>query len=361
MPTTLPTPGWYPDPASPVDGERWWDGQGWTDAVRAASTVADHRLLPGTHGAPTAPAGGGSNGWGTPPPGESGPGRNAPAGPHPAGPHPAGPYGGAPHPGGPHPGSPYWSAVAPGRPGAPAGAPPEVDGGPGGRIPARAVWWGVLGIAAGEVVGSMLALLLVAATGLKVTSAGPELVGELGLWSGMLGAVVFVGRRYGSGSLRRDFTFAFRWIDLAYGLGAAVAGLAIAQIVAVAFAGSRLAGSNTQILSGQQGNTVGIVLVTLIAAVGAPFFEELFFRGLLRTALAARFGRHGAVWGQAVLFGFAHYGEAHGLGNVSVVLALILLGVVLGYTAMLTGRLGAGIVAHSLFNLTAAVTIFVVR
>ncbi len=103
------------------------------------------------------------------------------------------------------------------------------------------------------------------------------------------------------------------------------------------------------------------MLVTLIAAVGAPFFEELFFRGLLRTALAARFGRHGAVWGQAVLFGFAHYGEAQGLGNVSVVLALILLGVVLGYTAMLTGRLGAGIVAHSLFNLTAAVTIFVVR
>ena len=53
--------------------------------------------------------------------------------------------------------------------------------------------------------------------------------------------------------------------------------------------------------------------------------------------MQARFGRHGAVWLQAVFFGLAHAGEAGtALGNVLVVLAMFTVGVVLGYTAMLT-------------------------
>ena len=55
-----------------------------------------------------------------------------------------------------------------------------------------------------------------------------------------------------------------------------------------------------------------------------------------------------------MFFGLAHFGEsATALGNVSVVLAMFGGGAVLGYTAKLTGRLGAGMVAHCLFNLLA--------
>ncbi|MHB8504276.1 MAG: CPBP family intramembrane glutamic endopeptidase [Acidimicrobiales bacterium] len=161
----------------------------------------------------------------------------------------------------------------------------------------------------------------------------------------------------GSGSLRRDFRLGFRPMDLVYGLGAAVAGLIVADLVELAFSGTRYAGSNTQILNGARGNGAGFAVVTIIVAVGAPVVEELFFRGLIRTALAARLGPHGAIWGQAILFGLAHIGGAHGLGNVSLVVAIGSLGVILGYAAYLTGRLGAGMVAHSLFNLTAALTI----
>jgi membrane protease YdiL (CAAX protease family) len=113
------------------------------------------------------------------------------------------------------------------------------------------------------------------------------------------------------------------------------------------------------LLTGERGDTVGFAVVTLIAEVGAPVVEELFFRGLIRTALTRRLGPHGAIWAQAVLFAFAHFGEATGWANVSVLVALGLLGVVLGYTAWLTNRLGAGMVAHGLFNLTAALVILI--
>jgi membrane protease YdiL (CAAX protease family) len=197
--------------------------------------------------------------------------------------------------------------------------------------------------------------------GAPVTAAGPELAGEIGLWAGMLGAVLMASRLYGQRSLRGDFGFALRPVDLAIGLGAAVTGLALVQVVGAVFAGTRFAGSNTQILSNQRGHPVGIVVVTVLVAVGAPVFEELFFRGLIRTALASKFGSHGAVWGQAVLFGLAHLGEAQGLGNVSVVFSLIMLGAVLGYTAMLTRRLGGGMIAHGLFNLTAVLVVFAIH
>jgi membrane protease YdiL (CAAX protease family) len=270
--TAQPRPGWYPDPQSPVDHERWWDGSGWDSHTRASETSAPAR-----------------------------------------------------------------------------------------SIPLGALWWALLGLAVGEVVGSALALGVGSAMGAPVTAAGPELAGEIGLWAGMLGAVLMASRLYGQRSLRGDFGFALRPVDLAIGLGAAVTGLALVQVVGAVFAGTRFAGSNTQILSNQRGHPVGIVVVTVLVAVGAPVFEELFFRGLIRTALASKFGSHGAVWGQAVLFGLAHLGEAQGLGNVSVVFSLVMLGAVLGYTAMLTRRLGGGMIAHGLFNLTAVLVVFAIH
>ncbi|MFC8780422.1 DUF2510 domain-containing protein [Streptomyces nigra] len=41
--TQVTPPGWYPDPGRHSDGpptERWWDGNAWTDQVRAAGTAA---------------------------------------------------------------------------------------------------------------------------------------------------------------------------------------------------------------------------------------------------------------------------------------------------------------------------------
>jgi membrane protease YdiL (CAAX protease family) len=185
-----------------------------------------------------------------------------------------------------------------------------------------------------------------------------DLLGEAGLWVAMLATVVFVSHRFGTSSLPRDFGLGITLKDPLWGVCAAITAFLGAGLVLENFSGTKFSGSNDQILTQQKGHEAGIVLVTVIVALGAPFFEELFFRGYLRTALQARFGRHGAVWLQALFFGLAHAGEAStALGNVSVVMAMVTVGVVLGYTAMLTGRLGAGMVAHCLFNLVAVISV----
>ena len=173
----------------------------------------------------------------------------------------------------------------------------------GPSIPARAAWCAVPGLLAGY------ALAIVGATigdALSGSATGPvtTLLSEMGLWAGMLGTVIFVSRRYGSASLRRDFGLEIRGTDVLWGFAAVAAALIVSEIVVVVFAGTKFAGSNDQIISQQKGHEAGLVILTLIVELGAPFFEELFFRGFLRTALQERFGAGGAVWLQAAFLRF---------------------------------------------------------
>lgn len=296
-----PSPGWYADPEGAAWTLRWWDGSRWTAAV--------HLLGP------------------PPPPGWS----------------PA--AGGA---GPPLPGNGPWG---------PAPSSYRTDAADQARvIPARAAWWALLGLAVGEVVAGILVAIAAAVTG-SSTGAGVTLIGEIGIWGGMLGACLLVSRKYGTASLRRDFLLRFRPVDLAWGPLATVAGLVVTALVSQAFTGTRLAGSNTQIISGSGHTTVGAVLITLVVSAGAPLFEELFFRGLVRTALAARLGPLGAVAAQAVLFGLAHLNPVTGLGNVEVVVVIAAFGAVLGMVAHLTGRLAPGMIGHGLYNLLVTVVL----
>jgi membrane protease YdiL (CAAX protease family) len=330
----LPPAGWYPDPAGAA-AERWWDGRGWTGHLRPGPAQAQAGWGAPVGAGPTVAAGLTGGPWR---PRGSWPSTEAPA-----------------PTSGPNSPTDAWPPM-PASAGAPR-SPSEPDGGPSRRIPARAAWIALAGLAGGEVVGGLLAAGGMVASNSSSTGAIPTLLGEIGLWAGMLGAVVVTSRTYGTGSLRRDFTLGFRTKDLLFGVAAAIIGTVVVDLIGVAFAGTSLSGTNTQILTGQKGNSVGFVIVSLIAAVGAPFFEELFFRGLLRTALASRLGPIGAIWAQAALFGLAHFEPTNGLGNVSIMVAIGAFGLVLGYTAHFSRRLGAGMVAHSLFNIVAVVAI----
>lgn len=234
-------------------------------------------------------------------------------------------------------------------PGAP-GAPRE-----GGGLPAVALAWALPGWAASLIAGTLLASV-------GVQFAGPngaltQALGEVGLWAGMIGTVLFVCRRYGTGNMARDIGLRLRPTDLLVGVVTAVVALVGSLVVEAAFAHTRFSGTNTQILSGQKGNDAGLVVVSVLVSLGAPFFEEVFFRGYLRTAMRSVLGPNGAVFGQAACFALAHLGEVSGWGNVSVLTALFLVGVVFGYASKFTGRLAPSMVAHGLFNLVAVLTV----
>ena len=336
-PRPLPPAGWYDDPSGLVGTLRWWDGRRWGAELRP-------------HTGPYRPV---------PPPGPNGrdPGwqqttswqqdqnwqqdRNWQQA-----------DGWQQVPGWPpnaaeHHWAPSWQQI-------------NDHGQPTSRtIPARAVWWGLLGFVVGELLGGILATgaALAAGTPLSHTTDSPlvTLAGEIGLWGGLLGACILVSRRYGTRSLRRDYRLLVRPVDLGIGALVALAALVVDSVVGGVFLHSRFQGTNTQLLTGQRHNGAGFVVVTLIAAVGAPFFEELFFRGLLRTALRARLGPVGAIGVQAVLFGLAHFDGSTGWGNVSVVVAITGVGLILGYTAERSGRLGPGMIGHGLFNLVVAI------
>ena len=226
-----------------------------------------------------------------------------------------------------------------------------------GRIPARAAWWGLAGVAVGFVLGGILqAFALLAFPG---SDAAQILMSVAGLWTGLGGTCVFVSRKYGTGRLTDDFGLGFRPSDIWAGLLAALACFFVVAVVGGIFVGTRFHGSNTNIIRNQAGNTVGVAIVTVIVAIGAPFFEELFFRGFLRRAFSARIGL-ASIPAQAVCFGLAHYQFGLGLGNISVVTATAAMGVVLGYTAQVTKRLGAGMIAHGLFNFVVTLSIVAV-
>jgi membrane protease YdiL (CAAX protease family) len=217
--------------------------------------------------------------------------------------------------------------------------------------------WGLgdalLGILAGVLFSSLAASIWLGATGRSELTLVGQAVSEVGLWVGLVGAVVLASRRKGTGSLADDFGLCIRPVDVAVGL---VVGM-LAQVVlvnAVAFLLSPLVGHPD--VSGPVNDLVegahGPGLWGLIAfvTVGAPVVEELFFRGLVLRSLQRRFPDTAAVPLSAVVFGLAHLQALSAAGLLVVVTSLTALGVVLALLAVRSGRLGPAMWAHATFN-----------
>ena len=82
-------------------------------------------------------------------------------------------------------------------------------------------------------------------------------------------------------------------------------------------------------------------MIYAIAVVGAPFFEELYFRGLVQSTLTARWGFVVGIGVQALLFGLVHLDPENGWGNVGVFVMITLVGTMLGTIRHYTKRLAA--------------------
>ncbi|MFN6571487.1 type II CAAX endopeptidase family protein [Dendronalium sp. ChiSLP03b] len=150
--------------------------------------------------------------------------------------------------------------------------------------------------------------------------------------------------------------FRFRLQDkwFLWGLGGYCAALPI--VVVVSLINQQLwqgqGGSNPLLqlaLESQDAVALGIFFST--AAIAAPFFEELLFRGFLLPSLT----RYLPVWGSiivsAVLFAIAHL-------SLSEILPLTALGIVLGFVYTRSRNLLAPMLLHSLWNSGTLLSLF---
>jgi len=177
-----------------------------------------------------------------------------------------------------------------------------------------------------------------------------------GLWGGFLGAAVLASRLRGTKHLAPDLGIRFRWIDV-LGIPIGVAGQYLVALLYLPFE-SHIHNFHQQFSAPAQRLTgsahgVGWFVIGAATVVGAPFFEELFFRGVLLRALARLFGHWGRWVGPAlaVVVSGLLFGAIH--AELLQFAGLTVFGLILGTVSYRTGRLGMNIVAHGAFNLLA--------
>jgi len=178
---------------------------------------------------------------------------------------------------------------------------------------------------------------------------------QIPLWIGLIGALVLVSRRLGTGNFRRDYGLRFLPIDVIGIPIGVLTQLVFVQVLywALPFIDRDEVSESAESLT-SRAEGWGVVLLTLLVVVAAPVVEELFFRGLVLRSIQARYSDWLAVVGSAVLFALVHFQPVQ-------LPALILFGVVVGYLALRTKRLGMSIFAHAGFNATTIVYLLASR
>ncbi len=105
-------------------------------------------------------------------------------------------------------------------------------------------------------------------------------------------------------------------------------------------------------LAAQNDDTVAFGLFLLTAALAAPVFEEIIFRGFLLPSLTKNFPAWGAISISSLIFALAHL-------SLSEVLPLFTLGLILGTVYLRSGSLLAPVLLHSLWNSGTMLSIYI--
>lgn len=160
--------------------------------------------------------------------------------------------------------------------------------------------------------------------------------------------------------LRRDFgivpTRRDLWIGALCGLVALGLGVLVNILLRTLVFKNPTSGSDAvQQLSGLSGGrSVWLALAALFVVFGAPLTEEILVRGALWGALESyRVHRYAVLALTSLLFAFMHQ-------EPTVTLALFCQGVAIGTARMITGRIGASMIAHATNNLIPALVLFFV-
>ncbi|MDQ6925078.1 MAG: CPBP family intramembrane metalloprotease [Candidatus Eremiobacteraeota bacterium] len=145
-----------------------------------------------------------------------------------------------------------------------------------------------------------------------------------------------------------------RWQDVAYGIGGTVVMLlASAAAAGVQESVFHLKADEVQVHWLRDARGAMIWMFAVLAIVGAPFFEEVAFRGFVFNAFRRYLPGWFAVVVTGIVFGLSHLQP----GNGGAIVPLAVGGVVLTWVYYRTGSLVASMITHACFNLVPVVLI----
>jgi len=205
--------------------------------------------------------------------------------------------------------------------------------------------------------GGALLLLAIVAVMLHLIRAPLAVVvlsGTLAPWVMLVGWPIIATRSRGNGPVI-DLGIRLTWRDVGIGLVGGVVALAVAGVLAAVSAlifgdFTSSAGDAAAQLADSAGRPV-VVVFAFMVAFGAPVVEEIAFRGLLFAGLR----KHGfspliTIALSALVFALFHFEPVR-------ILVVGGIGLVLGFLRWRTGALGAGMIAHCVNNLPAAIVV----
>jgi hypothetical protein len=168
-------------------------------------------------------------------------------------------------------------------------------------------------------------------------------------WVGFVGVPVVASRLKGNG-IASDFGARMTARDVPIGFALGVA-LQLVMVPIVSWPWLKLLGKTSDDLEQRARDLTdrahggGLVVLILVVVIGAPFAEELFFRGLTLRSFERRFTATAALVFTAVLFAATHL-------SLESFPALVVFGLVTGALVQRTGRLGPSWWTHVGFNAT---------
>jgi len=215
--------------------------------------------------------------------------------------------------------------------------------------------WIIGGWIAAYALATVLQLLLITLFDVSQdVAAQPDwflLAGALCLWVPQLALLFLFAKRAGTGSFVRDHRLQFRLVDL-WGVPIGV----LSQVLLVGlvtwpfrewfpdtFDPAKVEDRARSLYDSAQGPW--LIVLGFIVVLGAPFVEELVYRGFIQTGLQSRINDIAALLATAMLFAGIH-------GRVAELPGLFTFALILGVTLQMTRRLGMPILAHLAFNAT---------
>ena len=216
--------------------------------------------------------------------------------------------------------------------------------------------WGVVD-AVIAMTGAFLISVIVAVSLFSLGLIGTGLglvIGATVPWIALAGWPLWATSKYGNGPVL-DLGLRLTWSDLGIGLVAGIVALVLGSLAALL---TRLvvgdfgsAAGDAAVEAAANGERWQLIAFAVLVVVGAPFAEELLFRGMLWAGLRRRgWGALATGVTTTLVFALFHF-------EITRVAVLLVIGGVLAFVRHKTGALGASMTTHAVNNLPGAIAI----